>query len=574
MKWNYHVPRMSLGTRIDNMFNENNKRRVSVSAFFMLFIVLGLNIVQDYGMSWDEPNSRMNGGVTVKFIGEKFAPILLTETVRSYPNLSTYSDRDYGVAFEAPAVILEQIFQVSDTRDVFMLRHSLTFIVYVGGVFAIYRLATRRFNDWRIGLLAATVLIISPRLFADSFYNSKDIVLMAAFAIAMNTMICFVLKPGFKTMTFHAIATAFAIDVRIMAIILAVGTVVLISVKLAKQEYPLQRCIPLMLGYIVFTSALVVAMWPWLWADPLGNFIGAFISMSRFRWQSEVLYMGQYIRATNLPWHYSLVWILISTPLFYVALSIVGGIATILHVVAQRHNIWSNDLTMQDVVFLALFVSPIVSVILLRSVIYDGWRQLYFVYPAMVLLAIKGFVVLRDRFLCFGVKKFLLYFIALSSLINTSYWMFVNHPYQNVFFNLLAGEGLRNKFEMDYWGLGNRKAIEYILAHDRSPVINLKAESFTQLETSLLILRPDERRRLRIVKNNSQDSTSQDSTGSQDITMPLYKLNNYRLVREIDHSKYDQRWIGRIADLSNDTIFYQIKSGKEIILSVYKAKEL
>jgi hypothetical protein len=159
------VPLMILGTRIDNMFDENNKRRVSVGAFFMLFIVLGLHLVQDYGMSWDEPNSRMNGGVTVKFIGEKFAPILLTETVRSYPDLSTYSDADYGVAFEAPAVILEQIFQVSDTRDVFILRHSLTFIVYVGGVFAIYRLATRRFNDWRIGLLAATVFIISPRIF-------------------------------------------------------------------------------------------------------------------------------------------------------------------------------------------------------------------------------------------------------------------------------------------------------------------------------------------------------------------------------------------------------------------------
>jgi hypothetical protein len=543
---------------------ENNLRRLFVSGFFLLVILFGLNVVQDYGISWDEPNSRMNGGATVKFIAEKFFPILLTGTVQGYPDLLTYSDRDYGVAFEAPAVVLEQIFQLSDTRDVFMLRHSLTFIVYVAGVFAVYRLATRRFNDWRIGLLAATFFIMSPRLFADAFYNSKDIVFMAAFAIAMNTMIGFVLTPSFKAMIFHGIATAFAIDVRIMAIILPIGTAALILVKLAKQGCAFQRCIVLMLTYIVVTSTLVVAMWPWLWPDPLGNFMLAFRNMSSFRWEGEVLYMGEYIRATNLPWHYPLVWILITTPLLYVALSVIGGVAIVSHVMAQKFRIWANDLTMQDVVFLALFVCPILSVILVRSVLYDGWRHLYFVYPPLILLMTKGFIVFRDAFGRFSAAKPLVYSIVALSLMTTGYWMIINHPLQNLFFNLLAGERLRTKYDFDYWGLANRMAIEYILAHEASPLVTLEAESFTMLQTSLMILSPEQRLRVRVFPNWFQDN--RDSEG---IAGPLYKLNNYRLV-------LNNYRLGREVgdnDGKGRTLFYQIKSGDEIVLSVYKAAE-
>jgi 4-amino-4-deoxy-L-arabinose transferase-like glycosyltransferase len=91
-------------------------------------------------------------------------------------------------------------------------------LVSLGGLFAVYRLATRRFEDWRVGLLAAAFLVLTPRMFAESFYNSKDLVFMALFAIATNTMIGFVTKPRVQTALVHALATAVAIDVRIMAI--------------------------------------------------------------------------------------------------------------------------------------------------------------------------------------------------------------------------------------------------------------------------------------------------------------------------------------------------------------------
>jgi hypothetical protein len=520
-------------------------KRVVVSLFFILLLIVGAACYRDYGISWDEPRSRINGGVTVKYLGEKLAPILLTQNVKSYPPLKDYVDRDYGVAFEAPAVVLEQILNITDDRDVFMLRHLLTFLVFVAGVLAVYGLAARRFGDWRIGLLAAAFLVLTPRMFAESFYNSKDIVFMATFAIAMNTMIQFVTKPAIKTALLNALATAIAIDLRLMAVVLPVCTIAIIIIKLAKAELSASRNLSLLSVFLVTTCILVVAMWPWLWSDPIGNFVQAFENMSKFRFPGTVRYMGEFISATKLPWHYSLVWISITTPLLYLFLFAIGFVGTVRLVLSRRFSLWSNDAEMQDIVFLGLFLAPIFSVIVLQSVLYDGWRQLYFIYPAMLLVAIKGWVILWNSRGRTTLNRVALATVTLISAGHTASWMWNAHPIQNVYFNALAGDGLRNRYEMDYWGLGNRKALEYILSHDQSPLINVWEDSWTHIERSFILLRPEERRRVR---------------RSNDRSNPLYVLTNYRDVEEKDDSKYSR----------NYALFYQLKIGKEVILSVYK----
>jgi Dolichyl-phosphate-mannose-protein mannosyltransferase len=523
----------------------NNIKRVVVSGFFLLLLLVGTVLFRDYGISWDEPYSRMNGGVTVKHIGERFAPFLLTHNVKNYPDLKEYGDSDYGVAFEAPAVILEGLLDLKDERDVYLFRHLLTFLMFLGGVFAVYRLASRRFEDWRIGLLTALFLVLTPRFFAESFYNSKDIVFMAAFAIAMNTMIEFVLKPGVKTALFHAFATAFAVDVRIVAVILIPGTIAILLVKMAKKELPLLKKLPHLSIYSVATCVLIVAMWPWLWNDPITNFIQAFYNMSQFRWRGDIRYMGGFVSTTQLPWHYLLVWISITTPLLYIGLFVLGFASTVREVVKNRIRLWSNDAELQDIVFLTLFLTPILSVILLQSILYDGWRQLYFIYPALLLIATKGWVLLWDARRAITYKRIALCSITIISVVYSVFWIWKAHPIQNVYFNMLAGDGLRNRFELDYWGVGNRKALEYILAQDQSQTINIWPDCQTPLEHSFKMLKSEERARLKIANDGSTLS---------------YVLTNYRGVKEIDDAKYSPGF----------QLFYQVKFDDEVILSVYK----
>src|SRR5215470_5768419 len=109
-----------------------NKRikYVSIGLFFSSLLLLGLSVYRDYGISFDEPRQRLTGGVTVNYLAETFhTPAFMTWWEEGAPALATYPDRDYGVAFEAPAFALEHIFRLKDPRDIYMFRHLLTFLV-------------------------------------------------------------------------------------------------------------------------------------------------------------------------------------------------------------------------------------------------------------------------------------------------------------------------------------------------------------------------------------------------------------------------------------------------------------
>ncbi|HYY29545.1 MAG TPA: hypothetical protein VE860_16490, partial [Chthoniobacterales bacterium] len=496
-------------------------KHISVGLFFLLLLLLGIGRYRDYGISWDETKQRLTGAVTLKYLAEAFhVPASRVPWKERLPSLATYQDRDYGVAFEAPAFALEQLLRLKDVRDVYMFRHLLTFLVFFGGVCAVYRLALRRFLDWRIGLLSALFLVVTPRFFAESFYNSKDIVFMAVFAVAMNTTISFVLRPGVRTALLHALGTAVAIDVRILALFLMVVSVALLTIRLLRRELPLGRTSLILALYIVGTCALVVAMWPYLWSRPLGHFVQAFKNMAHFRWGGEIRYMGAFIQSTAVPWHYTFTWIGITTPLFYLVLFAVGVFVTCGQTVTRGMKLWQNDAELQDIVFLVLFFGPIAAVIWFHSVVYNGWRQLYFIYPAFLLLATKGWVVVwsieRTRY------KISLLVLTAISVVWTAVWMWEAHPLENVYFNVLAGRNVRERYEMDYWGLGNRKALEYILEHDNSPVITVWPDSVTPLAKSVFMLKPEDRRRISIEENKG---------------IPYYVLTNYYGVKETDNAK-------------------------------------
>lgn len=488
--------------------SSQHSRMIWVSLFFLMFLALGLNIYNDYGISWDEPVSRNNGMISLKYVGEYVVPDFIERdnTFKQYPPLDEYFDKDYGVAFELPLALFEKLLALNDSTNIYLFRHLVTFLVFFAGVFAVYKLAARRFNDWRLGLLAALFLILSPRLFAESFYNGKDVVFMALFAITLNTTVLFIRQPTIRMACWHALATAILIDVRLMGVILPVATLFVVILKQGKSEVSLRSSFSPLFVYLFLSVLLVVAFWPYLWSDPWENFVQAFENMSKFRWQYSVLYLGQSIDATELPWHYIPVWLSITTPIAYTLLFIIGAISILRTLISRRGSLWHGEEEWQDLLFLGLFISPILSVIVLDSVLYDGWRQVYFIYPAFILVVLRGWVSLfkwqanRHPFAWLAL-------VGLSTLLiflSISVWMIHAHPFQNVYFNVLAGRDVKTKFDVDYWGLSSRQALQYIVDHDGRSRITVWAGSFLPLKNGTLLLAPDDRERLTVV--NKQDS--------------------------------------------------------------------
>jgi hypothetical protein len=531
----------------------NSSRLIVVSIFFVTFLFVGMRIYQDYGISTDEPTSRANGMITLKYLGERFAPALIA-TDKAFEEFKTplaeWTDRDYGVAFEAPVSLLERLLKLDDTRDIFFFRHMVTFLVCVCGVFAVFKLGERRFADWRIGILGALFMVLSPRLFAESFYNDKDAIFMALFSVAMNTLVLFLLRPTITKAIVHALATALAIDVRIMAIILPVATVEIFIIRLVKKDVLWRTALQSLAAYLAILIVSVVAFWPYLWPAPWLNFTKALENMAKFsmdRWSGYVLYLGAIQPGNDLPWHYIPVWISLTTPLLYVFLFGAGAISILVLTLRRGLTLWRTDDEWQDQLFLGLVVCPILSVIVLNSVLYFGWRQMYFVYPAFLLVALRGLIALWNcsfrSHLPSRAWHALLVVTTLSTLIYTMTWMIRWHPFQNVYFNVLVGGDVKTKFDVDYWGLSNEDALQYVLDHDKRSVIKLWEGSATRVGRSVLMLKSFDRGRIKVVK---------------DRTRADYILTNYRL----NATNY--------ATLSDYVLYHQIRVDGEIINSLFK----
>ncbi|WP_353203104.1 glycosyltransferase family 39 protein, partial [Polynucleobacter sp.] len=380
----------------------------------------------------------------------------------------TQRDRDYGVAFELPAEFLIKVLNLHDANAYFF-RHLLTFLICYVAVYFFYKLVKLRYQDWRIGLLGAAFLVLTPRIFGDGFFNDKDLVFMSAFAIGIYTLVRFVLKPGLLTGLWHALACALAIDLRLMAVILPAVTVVALLVLAARKELSFSKLIGYLGVYLAVMALLVVAFWPWLWLDPLGNFVLAFKNMARFRHAPDMVFMGDIVNASRLPWYYIPVWIGVTTPILYLILFMVGASTTvntlIRNIWGKTKTLWTNDAQLQDLLFLGLFCAPLLAVIMLHSILYNGWRQMYFIYPAFLLVSIRGLISLWALSNTKQLARRILIALVIGSMGFTSYWMVRWHPYQYLYFNVLAGP-FAKRFDVDYWAVAYRPVLAKIVGQD------------------------------------------------------------------------------------------------------------
>jgi hypothetical protein len=530
----------------DCNFPKECRLRAAVLLFFAALLMLAPALYRDYGISWDEPLQRFTGAVTVRHLAERFMPSLVHSAASRLPDLDAYVDRDHGPAFEVPAVALEAMLGLKDKRDIYMFRHLLTFLVCYLGWMAIYRLAERRYSDWRIGLLATSFAVLTPRLFAESFYNSKDALFTAVFAIAMATTVSFILRPRPWTALVHAAATAIAIDIRLVAVILPAASLAVLAMRSIKQEMPARTALRASAVYLLVTCLLVVALWPWLWSDPVGHLLEAFANMKRFRWEGEILYLGTFVRGTELPWHYVPVWMAVTIPPLYLALFLVGLGGIVRRLLRSGLRLWRSEAELQDLFFVGLLFCPLVAVVALHSVLYGGWRHLYFVYPAFLLIAVGGWTLLWRATWAPRFCRPALALVTIVACLHTAVWMWRAHPLENVYFNRLAGGDIRHRFDYDYWGLANRMALEYILAHDPSPQITVRAASETPLEAAADMIATADRQRLKIVDDGKP---------------ARYLINNYYTMKETDPAKYAPGY----------AVFHQLDVDDEIVLTILKS---
>ena len=513
---------------------------------FLIFFIVGTNIYQTYGISLDEEGTRAHGFMTLKYIYEIFFPsqVPSIESYISVPKLSDFFSKDHGAILDTLFAFIEITFSYEESKIQYLFRHYICFVLFFISTYFFYLIVKFRFNDWRMGILGSIFLILSPRIFAESFYNNKDIAFMSLFIISLYCCLKFIYKPTLKHSLTFAITSALATDLRLMGIMLpflALSFIVIISLR--ENFFWKKNLIPI-LSFLILTPIFIILFWPYLWSDPIVNFFIAFKKFSAFPWTGKNLYLGEYIDARYVPWHYAPVWITITTPLIYIFLFTVGFYISLKRIlkrllkieeIKEFNDLWRGKKEMLDLMILLNLFLPIFIVIVLNSTLSDGWRHLYFIYPSLLLISLYGFERIMYKIKRRKISTYFISLIILTLVINL-FNMIKMHPHQNVYFNFLVGKNVEEKFDIDYWALSNKQALEYILLNNDKDFIKIYRASHMNLNTSKKIFSNIEKSKIKVVSTKFEAdfiiSNGRYWTGNPNAKFAIIP-NNFKIYKEI-----------------------------------------
>ncbi len=424
-------------------------------------LVISFMTYQDYGLGWDDYAHAHYG----KLLYQYYASGLKDHSAFAFSNLYFY-----GGGFD---LVAEAIHRWTGL-DLFEMRRLLGALVGIAGLVIVWRLA-RRIAGPIAGLVAVTLLAITPAYYGHMFINAKDIPFAVAMIFLIYTLVRAVdeyPRPQPFTILLFGVALGLTVGTRLIggiaAIFIGVAAVVLLHGEAQKMGIRKagQRLFAFS-GWLMLALPLaylaMAAVWPWSVQNPL-NPIRALAYYSNF-WEApwKELFDGVPIPIPDMPRFYVAKLCLLKLPELLVLFTISGLIGAAFAIVNTRVHFRQRAV-------LALIVAaatvPILFTIVTKPVMYNGIRHFLFVLPPLAVLggiaaayAYRWIAERSDNAIKFAASAFVvLTAISVSQLVRI-------HPYQYALFNQFAGglEGARNHYMLDYWGLGFKEASEELL---------------------------------------------------------------------------------------------------------------
>jgi len=500
-------------------------------------LAIGTKVYSDYGIAWDETYSRKTGLISYNYV------------FHNDNSLKTFKDKDYGVAFELPLIVAEKLLALDDSRDIFLMRHLFTHLFYLVGTVGLYILLYILFESPFLALTGTIMLLCNPLIYSHSFFNSKDIPLMSLFIICALSFVIAIKKQRVVYFILFGFLCGLLTNLRVIGILFFGLTTVIAAIDflINKQKTKILLCY---VGFALAFTITLISSWPYLWDAPIQNLMTVIKNMSKFRWDRDVLFLGTFYKSNNLPWTYIPTWIGITTPLPYLFLFFSGMFFLILRIIRHPELLFSNNVDRFLIVFFLIIIFPFIAIILLHSIVYDGWRHLYFIYPFIILVAVYGLNAYCK--LINHSNKIFIYCVTYGFLsigvIKTVIFMIENHPYQNVYFNEIVSkkeQAIRNNFEMDYWGTSYKQALEYVVSNDESSVINIMVANDPG-RYNALILNSHERSKINFV-----------DWAPGNLNLTDYVISNYR-------------WHPKDYEFLPEKKYFNVKVLNSDIISVWK----
>jgi hypothetical protein len=372
-----------------------------------------------------------------------------------------------GTAFELPLTYLQHWVQPSHIHKLYEMRHLVTHLFFLIAVFCGYVLSLRLFKAQWVACLAFVMLAFQPRLYAHSFFNSKDLPFLSAFLIAMLLFHLAFEKNKTWLYALLGFAVGYAADIRAIGIVLLPCAAMFFLVDLIKGWRQGRNRWLIPLNFVVFAISFLgtfYALWPFLWGRPLYYFSDALHGLSTLYWSGEVLFNGKVYSGMALPYSYLPGWFAITMPEVWLLAGVAGVLLVTARFLKAPIKSLADNHQRHFLMYLACFVLPCAAVMVNHSVVIDDWRHLYFIYPPFVMLALYAVTAVAP-----GRWRQVVQGLCLAQFGAVAFFMGKNHPFQQVYFNHLVShkdEYLREHYDMEYWACAFKQGMEGLLARN------------------------------------------------------------------------------------------------------------
>jgi len=515
--------------------------------FFTLFCI-GFNIFSDYGVSLDEDAYIYNGLIEYNFLRNFFYSEsfnFVNEYNNYINNTEKLSNLFYLLVFFIRDISFLNIHQIS---------HMLNFCIFLLSCYFFYLLIYKRFSSKLLAYLAIVIILTTPRIFAESFYNARDLFYMSFLVINIYLFNRLLENFNIRNIIFFSFISAICLNLRIFSLIFFILSLFILILEFESSKKVKVLVFNIFLVFFL-TFLIFFVITPYYWNDPVINFFKYYFSDLSTTNEIRItnIFLGDLYSSQNSPWYYFIIWIVFTVPVIYIFLFFLGFLKSLIYYLMklinlkENTNIWSSKNELIDFYIVFSFILTFFLITRFGKINVDGWRHLYFLYP----LIIYCIFIFLDSLKKFKNIYLSIIFILFTQALLSSIWIYRNHPYQYVYFNFLETINEKINFDLDYWGISNYNIYKYILSKENDDQITIGTVSFNDLNDNYNIL--DEKDRSRIKITNYENS-------------PTYLIDNYRIpykIEKIDNAR---------KHLSNYKKVHEVIVDKNIISTLYKIK--
>ena len=267
--------------------------------FFTILTVISVILYKDFGISLDENITRRNGLVNLKYIFDffSFSNLSNKEIFYGIERLSDYFDKNYGAFFEILNIyFIEIILGKKSFPDIFYTRHLINHFLFLISLFYFYKLSKKLKFNFYLSTLGVVLLYSTPRIFANSFYNGKDLAFLSIFIILVYYSIKCLKKLNLKNAILFSIFFALSFNLRPISIYLPLLLTFFIFLESLIYSSSFKKNFKYIFLIFFLSILIVILIQPLLWTNTLNNFfeiIGTFANFER--WDNQVFYLESFI---------------------------------------------------------------------------------------------------------------------------------------------------------------------------------------------------------------------------------------------------------------------------------------